>query len=212
MTNPQPAAGALAAPAFTPPPAWTPEAIRTHLRAHARRFGRQRPGYRYTCHQDFVAVHGRPFTPAPLPAGLKPGSPRACYANAYRLARRRGLVYVEGFAVAVGLEEVPPMLHAWCMAPAPEPGAGAGAAVAVDPTWRGGALAYLGVAFDLAFVQGCRRKKASVLDAWEDRWPLLRADLPEEQWKYQPQPEAGSGGPAGTATRRPRPPARGSPG
>src|SRR5690349_15330368 len=45
---------------------------------------------------DFVLREGRVWTPARLPQRIRFGEPGQCYKNAFELALRHGLTYVEG--------------------------------------------------------------------------------------------------------------------
>ncbi len=127
---------------------------------------------RYQGAANFVLVNGREYMPQKLPPRYRVGIPRACFHNAYERARRRGLVYVEGYAVAEGTGGHP-SLHAWCVEP--------GSNLVIDVTWGQPGVAYLGVPFLLAFR---RSQGGSVLDNWEARFPLFRAEMPEEEWRY----------------------------
>jgi hypothetical protein len=71
------------------------------------------------------------------------GTPKACYANAQYLVKRRpGWRYVEGFATALV-----PIEHAWCLNPDGQ---------VIDPTLEQ-ASDYFGVAIDMAVVRRIRR-------------------------------------------------------
>lgn len=101
------------------------------------------------------------------------GIPRACYYNAYKLARRRkNLHYAEGFAASVIITE-----HAWCVDAEGR---------VVDPTWgdeyiiKTGGLPtdYFGMTFDLELVRAVRKmtRTYSVLwdfYHWRDVYPIL---------------------------------------
>jgi hypothetical protein len=97
------------------------EFLQTMVRAR-KELGARVKGYRFCCIEEFVCEYGREFAPAPLPDRLRKGLPRHCYHNAYHLARKHGLVYVEGYAAGLI-----PVLHAWCCAP--------GSTQVIDPTW-----------------------------------------------------------------------------
>jgi hypothetical protein len=62
-----------------------------------------------------VLKHGNPYVPAVMPHDVEPGKRHSCYANAFRLARKRNdLRYVEGYAT---VRESRTWLygHAWCI-------------------------------------------------------------------------------------------------
>ena len=132
----------------------------------------------------FLREHGRFFQPQSLPAGIRRGQIKACYANSYRLlnrhGKRLGLVYVEGYALSDVLNE---HLHAWCVDRQSN---------VYDRTWNSG-QAYFGVALKTNFVnREIRQRKANgdlyygFLDDWNNGWPLTQrfADQPDV-WKHQ---------------------------
>ena len=114
--------------------------------------------------EDFVLQHGRPFSFGPRPKGIRRMAAQQCFDNAFRLARRRGLIYVEGFAVNSFLFPFP---HGWCVT---------GEGVVVDPTWDDG-WEYFGIPFDMDFVIATRRaiKTHSMIDNPSRGFPLLRS-------------------------------------
>lgn len=118
----------------------------------------------------------------------KPTIPRACYANSYRLATRRGSrwIYCEGFAVHDRMPLAVP--HAW-VTPIGNPGE------AHDRTWADarGAL-YIGIAFQTAYIRKVWRAPASrkmdsfcVLDCWWLHWPLLTGEHKIEDVIWKPE-------------------------
>src|SRR5579872_330524 len=56
--------------------------------------------YKYTNLYAFVLTNAIPFDPQPLPEKYPRGLLKACYNNAYHLAKKHKLIYVEGFAFA----------------------------------------------------------------------------------------------------------------
>src|SRR4051794_40728183 len=68
-------------------------------------------GFRYRWIEDFVLRHGIAYEPRPLPPSIRRGPMKGCFRNAYRLSKREGLTYVEGYALdRSGMIT----LHAWC--------------------------------------------------------------------------------------------------
>jgi hypothetical protein len=124
--------------------------------------------------EDFVSKHGQafPWVPGRAP---KIGEQNMCFKNAANMALEQGLVYVEGFALA--LPAPIPVAHAWCVG---EDG------MVIDPTWDEAILTgereYFGIAIkhDYLCVALVRRRMWGVMDDWEGRWPML-SDSPT-QW------------------------------
>jgi hypothetical protein len=76
----------------------------------------------YVTPYQYILNHGREYGPRVFPKGIKKGTPRLCYMNAFDLAsRNHKFKYVEGVAT-----NVIPVDHAWCVNEAGE---------VVDPTW-----------------------------------------------------------------------------
>lgn len=94
-------------------------------------------GPRYPLQFDLLLDEGRWFAP-PVDGEADPNAVQACYTASARLARRRDLAYVEGYALAELGETLQVVEHAWCSTPD---------GVAVDPAWgAGGGKTYLGIA------------------------------------------------------------------
>ncbi|MFJ8768829.1 hypothetical protein [Streptomyces clavifer] len=116
---------------------------------------------------ELVAAHGRWFTPAVLPAQVRPLPERECFANAVATEREHPhLAYTEGFAVAV--DSPVPTAHAWCTDSDGH---------VIDPTWSQlGGSAYIGIV-----LPGNLRPRAprnwGVLEAPDSLYPLLRNGL-----------------------------------
>ena len=128
-------------------------------------------GRKYSSMEEYVLENGRPFVYQPLPALYMPHKGRwgRCFANAFRLAMKRGeLRYAEGYAKR---SDSFGMLHAWCVDAQGR---------VVDPTWNFPAD-YYGVIYDLAYVGCVARKKGAfgVIDNWAEDYPLLRGEEPD---------------------------------
>ncbi|MCI0462778.1 MAG: hypothetical protein L0Z62_38005 [Gemmataceae bacterium] len=121
----------------------------------------------------FVLAHGRAYTPHALPNKYRLRLPKACFDNAYRLARGHRLIYVEGFAAKKEAAFVP-ILHAWCVEP--------GSDLVIDTTWSEVGDVYFGVPINLDYRQ---RQGGSVLDHWQAGYPILQAKTDEAEWRYQ---------------------------
>jgi hypothetical protein len=86
---------------------------------------------------DYLAEHGRYFTPAPRPKGIRRRAAQACFRNAATLViDRPDLTYCEGIARKVSSAAFW-VHHAWCI--------DADGRV-VDVTWQPEGVAYYGVA------------------------------------------------------------------
>jgi len=144
-----------------------------------------RNGWLYHNPEHFVLANGRPFTPQPRPKGIRTGGFRQCFDNAFRLARRRKLIYVEGYAIR-GWDDWKsfPVLHAWCATPD---------GLVVDSTWKDG-LEYLGVPLDMGYVERSRKASGqySVLENWEQLYPILRDCTTDWQYRGEIGPSAHS--------------------
>jgi hypothetical protein len=127
--------------------------------------------------EQFVLMHGRRFNRTALPKGVRFGGLKMCFYNATRLAKSRGLLYVEGYAR--WNDGAYPLLHAWC---ADLDGN------AYDTTWPEG-TDYFGVAIDLDYA--IRRRKASgwqsALDSPPD-FPIVCGR--EKSWQAMPLSES----------------------
>ncbi|MFJ4691725.1 hypothetical protein [Streptomyces sp. NPDC088766] len=124
-------------------------------------------GWKHRSAYELVAAHGRWFTPAALPAQVRPLPERQCFANAAATEREHPhLAYTEGFAVAA--DSPVPTAHAWCT--------DADGHV-IDPTWpEPGCSTYLGIVLP----PNLRPREPSnwgVLEAPDSLYPLLRNGL-----------------------------------
>jgi hypothetical protein len=126
------------------------------------------PNVPYSCMEDFVLQEGTLFDHfSPRISKYKMGYPQLCFQNAYNLARRsRGnLSYVEGYAQGSILA----VHHAWTI----DKDGGI-----VDPTWYGRVDAapsdYMGVTFPIELVREVRSREATVIDDWQQDWPMLK--------------------------------------
>ncbi|MFD6334241.1 hypothetical protein ACFWGI_32300 [Streptomyces niveus] len=124
-------------------------------------------GWEYRSVYELVAAHGRWFTPAVLPAQVRPLPERDCFVNASATEREYShLAYTEGFAVAAGSPV--PTAHAWCT---DEDGH------VIDPTWSEvGGSAYLGIVLP-PNLRPCESRNGGVLEAPDSLFPLLRNGL-----------------------------------
>jgi hypothetical protein len=113
-----------------------------------------------------IAGGGREFTPGPLPRGVAPLTPKACFVNAGRTALQRRparpLSYAEGFALGAGDLW---FHHAWNVDDA---------GAVVDRTWPDPGLRYLGVTVPAGLVRA--RAGRPMLS----EWPIGVACLPQQ--------------------------------
>jgi hypothetical protein len=156
-----------------------PNSLHQYLQANVKmrkQMRKQHPSFAYYGMEDFLLKHGQDFQYAPLPKGVKPGTPKLCFENAFRLARRRHWWYVEGMADS----GVIPVHHAWVVNPE-QP------SIVIDPTWEHGILLsrkrfYIGVPFNLAAIAKARKRMATMLDDWQGEWPLFTGKILESEW------------------------------
>jgi len=114
--------------------------------------------YFYTGPMDFLLREGRFFEPAPLPGTIARKEIRQCFRNARRVTRAKGFSYVEGFALSMGSSF--PHKHAWNIDSLDR---------VVDTTWIPVGTAYFGVVFSYRDTL----RPGSLIDDWENGWPLL---------------------------------------
>ena len=142
-----------------------------------RRNGMTEPpnGFAYKGIDEFILCEGEQFISAPLPAGVKRGRMKECYANAGRLAMSRSdLTYCEGFAC-----NIIPVMHAWCCTDT---------GLVVDPTWKDAeGCDYYGVRIDTDYLRKTilRKQTWGCIDDWEGGAPMLRIGA-KEQWEAKP--------------------------
>jgi len=129
--------------------------------------------------EDLVLKHGRWWKPQPRPQDVDKGPNRECFRNAATLAMDYPdrFWYVEGYAVGPI-----PILHAWVSTRDGQ---------LVDPTWEPVGTAYLGIAFDLAYLRETiteTRTWISLLDNYKQGHPLIygKKRLSEIQVKEWP--------------------------
>lgn len=123
----------------------------------------------------FIKTHGRLWKPCPeLPKSVRPGTAKQCFKDAALLAMRRpDLIYCEGYGLSIF-----PVLHAWCVDQSGK---------VVDPTWTGNGIyarEYFGVAILTDYLTEAllQQKHYCLIDAWEQRWPMLTA--PVASWRH----------------------------
>jgi hypothetical protein len=116
----------------------------------------------------YLLDHGQEWGPVIAPADVKPGPPKHCYQNSYRLAAHHPgrFFYVEGYALGVI-----PVPHAWCVDRAGR---------VIDCTWEPLEIGadYFGVKFHMPTLHAVQRITGSysVLAHWE-HWNDIRAAL-----------------------------------
>ncbi len=127
----------------------------------------------------FCEQHGGYFHCHPLPPELPQMKMSMCYANAARtvMSQPDQYVYVEGYAMD---SQIPfGFSHAWVYDFYQDK--------AFDPTWRVHDLQdpiYLGVPIKWDYLKSFlwrRKKYASLVDNWEDRFPLHT--MPPDEWR-----------------------------
>ena len=124
---------------------------------------------------QFVLDNGRYYEPTELPKGYRLMTPQRCFDNAFKLACKKGLTYVEGYAEIFGV----PILHGWCL----------DGETVIDPTTTG-LGGYYGVPLKLSLVKQLRAEKKntfSILDDWLNGHRFL-AGLETLDWRL-PVPE-----------------------
>ncbi|MCZ1011917.1 hypothetical protein [Streptomyces lydicus] len=127
-------------------------------------------GWKHHSVYELVAAHGRWFTPAALPAQIRPLPIRDCAANAAATEREHPhLAYTEGFTVSA--DSPVPVAHAWCTDVDGR---------VVDPTWTAlGDSAYLGIVLPPNLRPQAPLNRG-VLEAPDTLFPLLRSGLGAE--------------------------------
>jgi DNA topoisomerase-1 len=100
-------------------------------------------GWKHGSIQGMVIEEGQWDNPQPLPKGVRRGTMKQCFQNAYQLATRDSeYTYVEGYAMTKGIPLA--IEHAWVVDKAGN---------VVDNTWDTPGTAYLGIHFDTSFVE-----------------------------------------------------------
>ena len=91
----------------------------------SRKMRKKQDGWNFISPDELILTHGRSFTIAPLPKGIRYGRLGECFKNASRLALyHNDLTYCEGYAMGII-----PVLHAFCIDAKGN---------VVDNTWRDG--------------------------------------------------------------------------
>lgn len=151
---------------------------KTALHLHIEDIGKQiratcmpgTKGYQYASIYELVADQGRYFTSQPLPPPFRRMRPKECFHNAATTAIRHhelGIMYCEGY-VNVLKNNIVPLLHAWCV---DHNGNVIDPTIGYQPHTQ-----YIGIPFELDFVIHAYgvRKAGSILDDWQNGWPLLK--------------------------------------
>ncbi|MER7990339.1 hypothetical protein ABTY53_32855 [Streptomyces noursei] len=121
-------------------------------------------GWSHRSVYELVAAYGPWFTPAALPAQIRPLPERQCFTNAAATEREHPhLLYTEGFALTAGNA----VLHAWCTDTVGH---------VIDPTWLDPGSAYLGIRLPPNLRPRAPRNWG-VLEAPHSLYPLLRNGL-----------------------------------
>ena len=122
----------------------------------------------YISTYDFVLRNGVECIPKAYDSDKYVGIPRIkreCFRNAYYLAFREGLIYVEGFGFNLMVTE-----HAWCVDEDLN---------VYDPTWdKPETRAYYGVLFDINYVEmvAAESEVWGVISNYKQRFPLLTGE------------------------------------
>lgn len=151
--------------AATVPQGEAEETMRDYLSA-CDQVSRSMPGRDNMQHRSFESLllaHGIWFQPQRLPSGYRRMAIKQCYTNAYHLALNDPeLIYVEGYAMCVI-----PVLHAWVVK--------VGSHKVIDPTWEsiGGGAAYLGIPFQLKYLNRVMARSGCAIDNYKDRFPII---------------------------------------
>ena len=127
------------------------------------------PGLIYRSPFDFVALHGKEYTPCPFYGQRRPA--RICFGNAIIDAALYGYTYVEGFAMS-GEGNV--MLHAWTVKRNGE---------LYDSTWCNRGCAYYGVEFSVERADDAIwNGDDCILNDEQRGYPIFRAPWPGEDY------------------------------
>ena len=102
--------------------------VRAYLESIETHFGQ-------TAFNSMLLERGRDFTPAPLPANIKRRTIKLCFHNSEWVAKKHGLLYVEGLAISCNTLNLP-IHHAWN---ATEDG------TVIDTTWNPVGTSYFGI-------------------------------------------------------------------
>jgi hypothetical protein len=122
--------------------------------------------------EKFVLKHGQQFVAAKPPKKYGRGIIKHCFHNSHGIAKKHGLIYVEGFVLA---PLVPfPVLHGWCVEPE--------SLTVIDITLGEAAQCdYFGIAFTKDCLDHHWRtyQTASLIDNWQGGFPVL--EMSEEK-------------------------------
>jgi hypothetical protein len=124
---------------------------------------------KWSCFEEIVLKFGQKYEWQERPKGFRRGIPKQCFFNSTKLVLRRpDLIYVEGFACLKSIAF--PIHHAWCVR------RGSNKVIDVTPANFG---TYWGIPFSTDYVRERWSKQpegASLLDDWENDFPLLRTN------------------------------------
>lgn len=162
-----------------------PSELKTFLEQRAALMRKIHPNLelKYGGFEELVLEYGIEMESSPLPKGMKPGLPKACYWNCQQLMyKRKNLIYVEGYALDMDISF--PLSHAWLMTKDKK---------VIDPTWRNSNIYYLGVPLSTEWVKTIlksrmRNGEITNLSIFEGNYleghSLLKQGLPAEALAY----------------------------
>lgn len=134
-----------------------------------------------------ILKNGRRFNPQALPKGYRRGTPKQCYANAYRLVDSDpDLTYVEGLALPDFVDI--PIAHAWAVDKNGN---------VIDNTWKTPGVSYIGIPFTTDFLHEVASETGVYgIFGYESRH-ILRDGVPSRAIRKKGGPGSGFYGHAG---------------